>query len=75
MSRRGVVERQVCKFTALVEIPGQKVEAEFVVREGKGQLILGNKTATELGLLRAGMPEQVNQVSVDKLVDKYPQLF
>ena len=61
----------VGKFTA----PGQEVEAEFVVIEGKGQSILGKKTATELGLLRVGMPEQVNQVSVNNLVGKYPQLF
>ena len=65
----------VGKFTAFVEIPGRKVEAEFIVIEKKGQSILGKKTATELGLLRVGMPEQVNHVSVDEIVGKYPQLF
>jgi len=65
----------VGKFTTEVEIPSQKVEAEFVVIDGKGQSILGKKTATELGILRVGIPEKVNQLSVDELVNKYPHLF
>jgi hypothetical protein len=49
--------KTVGKFIAKVEIASNVTEAEFVVIDGKGQSILGRKTATELGVLRVGFSD------------------
>ena len=51
-------------FTAEVNIAGKHVTAEFSVIEGKGEPLLGRKTAIELGVLKLQVPEQyVNNVT------------
>jgi hypothetical protein len=51
-------------FTADVNVADRHVTTEFTVIEGKGEPLLGRKTATELGVLKLQIPEQfVNSVT------------
>ena len=51
-------------FTANVNVAGKYVTTEFTVIEGKGEPLLGRKTAMELGVLKLQVPEQfVNNVT------------
>ena len=60
----------ICKFSALVESKCSAVNAEFLVVESQSSL-LGNVTATELGILRIA-----NAVSVERnILQRYPSLF
>jgi hypothetical protein len=51
-------------FTADVNVADRHVTAEFTVIDGKGEPLLGRKTAIELGVLKLKSPEQfVNNVT------------
>ncbi|CAB4015033.1 Hypothetical predicted protein, partial [Paramuricea clavata] len=51
-------------FTADVNVADRHETTEFTVIEGKGEPLLGRKTATELGVLKLQIPEQfVNSVT------------
>ena len=59
-------------FETTVVLCESVCEAEFVVIEGKGQPLLGRKTATELGVLRIGTP--INMISSD-IVEEFKECF
>ena len=59
-------------FETTVVLCKSACEAEFVVTEGKGQPLLGRKTATELGVLRIGTP--INMISSD-IVEEFKECF
>jgi len=68
----------VGQFTTVVDIPVCQTTADFVVIEGRGQPILGKKTAMELGVLRIGLPDHTcNKVSdtVTEFISCHSQLF
>jgi hypothetical protein len=61
-------------FTAEVNVADRHVTTEFTVIDGKGEPLLGRKTATELGVLKLQIPEQfVN--SVTDRVSRHKVLF
>ncbi|KAK3108849.1 hypothetical protein FSP39_017183 [Pinctada imbricata] len=55
----------------------QKENVEFIVIDGKGEALLGRKTATELGLLKIYTDDSVNTVylTTTDLEGAYPEVF
>ena len=64
-------------FTADVSVAGRCISSEFAVIEGKGEPLLGRKSAIELGVLKLHIPEKpVNSVTVkEDLIARYKDLF
>ncbi|XP_069140912.1 uncharacterized protein [Argopecten irradians] len=66
-------------FVAQVSVGnnGRSISAEFTVVKGKGQALLGYKTATELGVLKIGVNNvnTVQQLVPDEQVEKYKSCF
>jgi len=61
-------------FEAEIEAGDQKLQADFIVIEEKGQPLLGRETAVNLGLLKIGIG--VNAISsTEKIVDDYQSVF
>ena len=59
-------------FEARVVLGDRVCGAEFVVIEGKGQTLLGRRTATELGVLQIG--SLINSISSD-IVEEFKDSF
>lgn len=65
------------KFNTTVSVKDRQVEAEILVIPGKGQALLGRKTATQLGVLK--IDPDLNDLNVireeKELFEKYPKCF
>ena len=62
-------------FTCDVRCGRRQTRADFVVIEGEGVPLLGQNTATELGVLKIGADVAAVRDAGQKVFDQYPELF
>lgn len=58
-------------FMADISVGNSSVKAEFIVIQGKGQALLGHKTATELGILKVAHANFLSEASIFTKYEKY----
>ena len=62
-------------FKCTVGVCDRSARAELLVIEGRGVLLLGKTTATELGVLKIGVDVAMVTVKADNLKQHYPEVF
>lgn len=55
------------EFTADIQMVNANIPAQFIVVKGKGQALLGRRTATELGILQIEIPVTNKRGSVYRI--------
>ena len=61
-------------FSASTKVAENEVQAEFVVIDGKGEVLPGRETALQLGVLRWGVPVYVLQYK-EEIMSEYKEVF